>query len=99
VTKTIIQFAWKNTLEFDANTVVVDCRVLKNPFDRRLTDEAIRHRATQLLGFTRLVDQGVRELQTNDTIFVGCTHGRHRSWAVADAIAAKTGATIQRPPA
>ncbi len=89
----IIQFAFKNGQP--VGPPVIDCRIIPNPYSlaRADADRLALVRADPQ--FERLVQAGVGALERgHPEIAVGCQFGRHRSRAVAQEIAARTGAEI-----
>lgn len=93
--KTIVQFGYKDVVESSlAGYPVVDCRVIRNPFVRNVPDEVLIERVRKAVGFEDVVKLGVQLIASNDRIYVGCLYGKHRSGAVAQEIAARTGARI-----
>ena len=98
MTKTIKQFGFKNITDpFKLKGLpVLDCRVIKNPFVRGLPDAFMIEVVRKHPLFEQVVQEGVQLLAKHDTIFVGCLFGKHRSGAVSQEIAARTGATITR---
>jgi len=95
MSKTIIQFGYINK---HPEGPAIDCRVIPNPYKKGATLPEATYRArvrTHPL-FLTLVNHGVQMLEDHDTLWVGCLYGVHRSGAVAEEIAAITGATIVR---
>ena len=96
--KTIVQFGFRNILHsMLQGKVVLDCRVLRNPYKPGVPDETLIARVEQDPLFKALVARGV-DLLTNhyDRLYIGCEFGRHRSGAVAHAIQSATGAEIRK---
>lgn len=93
MTKTIVQFAFKQLQPHGLPTI--DCRVLPNPYQKGIPDTVLRERVRALPNFEDVVNAGVELLSEKDKIWVGCLYGRHRSVAVAEEIAKRTGATVQ----
>lgn len=95
--KKIVQFGF---VRVDASSIpkeqLVDCRTLKNPYNKVDSDDTLRHKVRMSPGFMGKVSDGVALLAQYDTIYVGCTYGRHRSYAVAEEIMAYVDATIER---
>jgi RNase adaptor protein for sRNA GlmZ degradation len=97
MSKQIYQFGFKNVDENKLRgEAVLDCRIIKNPFVRGIPDAVLIEKVRTNPLFEQVVKQGVQMLKTNDSIFVGCLFGKHRSGAVAQEIAARTGAIILR---
>jgi RNase adaptor protein for sRNA GlmZ degradation len=96
--KQIVQFSYKLDGGPPAGMPVIDCRVIANPYSKASTDAARIELVEKHPAFPVLVETGVELLALRNTIAVGCTWGRHRSGAVARAIAARTGAKIERLP-
>ena len=93
--KTIYQLSFKYN-NFPKGVPVVDCRVIENPYKRYLTDkarmEAVRHDPK----FNGLVEKAIEYLGANDEVVIACTHGKHRSGAVAEEVAKRVGAKIRK---
>ena len=90
---TILQYSFKYDEIPDA-APIVDCRVIDNPY-RKFKHEEDRYQAVRRSPkFESLVIKGVKLLQLTDIIVVACAYGKHRSGAVAEEIAKRTGATI-----
>lgn len=96
--KRVIQFSYKLDGGPPEGVPVIDCRVIQNPYRMANTDAARIELVEKHPAFPVLVEVGVGVLGVQDAIAVGCTWGRHRSGAVARAIAALTGATVERLP-
>lgn len=62
---------------------IVDCRGMQNPFSDKLTDEEKIENISQDPMFKVLVQMVVSVALYKD-VAVGCTHGKHRSVAVAN---------------
>ncbi len=75
---------------------IVDCRVIRNPFKRFLTDKARKEAVRNDRKFNDLVEKAITLLQENDEIVIACTHGRHRSGAIAEEVALRTNAKIRK---
>ena len=96
MSKTIIQFGFRNVLHsMLQGKIVVDCRVLRNPYKHGVPDEQLREQVTQDPKFHEIVSRATSLLQQYDRVYIGCEFGRHRSGAVARAVAAATGADIK----
>jgi len=96
--KRVIQFSYKLDGSPPEGVPVIDCRVIQNPYRQADTDAARIELVKKHSAFLVLVETGVGVLAVQDAIAVGCTWGRHRSGAVARAIATRTGATVERMP-
>ena len=97
MSKVIVQFGFKFIdKERLYGIPVLDCRVLKNPFSKFLSDEAQKQIVRDNPHFKEVVDAGMQLLAKHDKIFVGCLYGKHRSGAVAEELARLTGASIKR---
>lgn len=83
--KVIYQLGFKVD-KIPKNLPIVDCRVIKNPFSRSLSDGEIIKKVYKDRHFRGLVEQGLELLRENDVIVVACLYGKHRSWAVADMV-------------
>lgn len=95
--KTIIQFAFTKVDESELpEELVVDCRCIRNPYRKGVADGVLRAEVRKSAGFLEAVFKGVALLEKSDVIYVGCAYGRHRSVAVAEEIAVRTGAVIER---
>ena len=94
MSKTIIQFGYKNSNTMPKDIPLVDCRVLRNPYIPGVADDILKEKVKYLPGFGDMVKAGVFLLRTNDTIGIGCLYGKHRSGAVAESIAKLIGAKI-----
>ena len=93
--KLIHQFGFKHVIHADLeNLPVLDCRVIPNPYNPRLTDEAAMQLVRDNKLFEQVVQEGLQLLAANDTIYCGCLFGKHRSGAVAQELAKRTGAKI-----
>lgn len=94
--KVIYQFGVKN---FDVTTLGnmprLDCRILPNPFIRGVSDEILKETVKKLPAFAGLVSEGVKLLETHNKLAIFCLYGKHRSGAVAEAVARITGAEIK----
>jgi RNase adaptor protein for sRNA GlmZ degradation len=75
---------------------VVDCRTIENPKRKRenKTDEQLKQMVRENPLFEGLVQQGMRVLEQNTEVWVGCAWGKHRSGAVAEEIVRRTGADL-----
>lgn len=88
----IISFGFKYGTPEPHNRLV-DCRVLRNPHNvpglKPLTgrDEAVQEYVRQDRKYTRLLDVAETGVKSSDIIAIGCFGGRHRSVAVAEAVA------------
>jgi RNase adaptor protein for sRNA GlmZ degradation len=93
--KTIYQFGYRNS-QPPEGFPTVDCRTIPNPWTRgdNASDEERKAKVRLDPRFESLVDHGVSLLESWDLIAVGCVFGKHRSGAVADEIAKRTGAEI-----
>ena len=95
--KRIIQFAYKKVdPAVEGWSPVLDCRRLRNTYRSGVPDELLKQLVREQNIFPTVVADGMAMLEANDVIYVGCAFGKHRSGAVADALAAKTGATIEK---
>ena len=94
--KTIIQFAYREIHQHKDMALTVDCRGLRNPWRYKVADTVLREQVRLDPSFESVVARGVHILNTHDTIYVGCQFGKHRSVAVAEEIAKRTGATVTR---
>ena len=94
--KTIIQFAYRDMQLQEDISSTLDCRDMNNPWRYGVADSVLRDRVRQDPKFEVMVANGVALLGTYDTIQVGCQYGKHRSVAIADEIAKRTGATVKR---
>jgi RNase adaptor protein for sRNA GlmZ degradation len=92
---TIKQFGFK-FVQPPEGAVVLDCRVIKNPFSRGIADQVLLERVRNSPGYAEVINQGLQLIAKNKEVWVGCLYGRHRSAAVAQELAAATGAIIQR---
>jgi len=93
--KYILVFSYKFTGPPVPAVPVVDCRVLPNPYSLGATPEARRALVRQLSGYESLVKKAVTLLALHPTIAIGCAWGKDRSRAVAEGVAALTGAEIR----
>jgi len=75
---------------------VVDCRIMRNPFRQGIPEDVLKADVRALPEFEGLVQYGMFHLNEVDVIYVGCLYGRHRSGAVAEEIAKRTGAVVQK---
>ena len=91
----IIQFGYKYQ-EPPVKAQVVDCRIIPNPWSPGISDVEAKHRVTSSGHFERLVARAVQLIAAGETVWIGCTFGRHRSGAVAEEVAKRTGAQIRR---
>lgn len=95
MTKVIKQFGFKH-YNPPKDVPVLDCRVIKNPWVRGLPDAFMIETVRKHPLFESVVQKGVQLLTDNDEIYVGCLFGKHRSGAVAEEIAKRTGAQITK---
>ena len=94
--KKIVQFGFKFIDPMKLKGVpVLDCRVIKNPYSKFLSEDAQKEIVRNNPLFNEVVAVGVQLLSEHDKIFVGCLFGKHRSGAVSEEIAKRTGAVIQ----
>lgn len=92
--KKIFVFPYKNPLCPPKKVPVVDCRRIPNRYTATATDETIKGWVRSSPHFMECVHEGIDLLKDHHTIYVGCSYGRHRSMAVAEHIAAMSGAEI-----
>jgi RNase adaptor protein for sRNA GlmZ degradation len=92
--KVIVQFSYRNSSSVPDGLPVVDCRSLPNPYQRYTKDEDLKNTVRQLPGFEGVVHHGMQLIAQHDIIYIGCAYGKHRSGAVAEELAARTGASI-----
>lgn len=93
--KRIIQFGFKNESPEAMNwSPVIDCRGMSNPYKRGQSDEHLKNQVKKAPQFMRYVKEVVEALREHDTVYVGCAYGKHRSGAVAEEAASRTGAVI-----
>ena len=91
----IKQFGFKFT-QPPEGAVVLDCRVIPNPFGRGLADQVLLEKVRNHPSFAGVIQQGMQLIANNEVVWVGCLYGKHRSGAVAQTLAHLTGASIQR---
>lgn len=98
MSKLIVQFGMRHHGDAAAKHEIplVDCRIIPNPYRRgaRVSDDEQRAKVREEPQFEGLVRYGASLLKRRDVIGVACLYGRHRSVAVAEEIAARTGAQI-----
>lgn len=98
MSKLIVQFSIKHHGDAAAKHEIplVDCRIIPNPWRRgdRASDDERRAKVREEPQFEGLVRYGTSLLARHKAIGVACLFGRHRSVAVAEEIAARTGAQI-----
>lgn len=96
MTKEIRQFGFK-FIHTDKliGMPVLDCRVIKNPYSRLLSEQAQKQIVRDSPLFEEVVQAGMQLLAKHDVILVGCLYGKHRSGAVSEELASRTGAIIK----
>ncbi len=96
--KTIYQFGFRNGPPKEEWGPVFDCRSLPNPFKRGVPDVQLRALVAANPRFPGIVQEAVSTLGQPgvQSIAIGCLFGKHRSGAVADAVAKLIGARIVR---
>lgn len=98
---TVVSFSYKFNVTprhwLRGHLLVLDARTVTNPYVHGESDETMRARVLDDRRAQRLVERGVQYLTDvpDGTVAVGCSYGRHRSVAVADAIAARLGVTAE----
>lgn len=91
----VYQFAYRRTsVEIAWMDKVVDCRLMPNPFRHGVPDDVLRQRVRNLREFEPTVARGVQLIAQHGVVYIGCLFGRHRSVAVAEEVASRTGARI-----
>lgn len=90
----IIQFGYNKGVP--KGMPVVDCRRIKNPFGRVKNDAEMEAWVRGDLYFERIVVEAVQLIASNQQVAIGCSYGRHRSLIVAEEVAKRTGAVIER---
>lgn len=94
----IIQFGFKKYAA-PKGAGVVDCRVIPNPWLASRSDKTLRKLVEADPQFEGLVVKGVELLAQHGEVYIGCLYGKHRSGAVAQEVARRTGAEIKLMPA
>ena len=93
MSKIIHQFGFK-WFQPPEGVAVLDCRILQNPFKRGTPDNILIETVRALDLFEVTVLGGMQLLAIHDEIYVGCAFGKHRSGAVSQELAKRTGAII-----
>lgn len=97
----VLSFSYKfNTVPMrleHEHLLVLDARTVKNPYVHGTPDEEMRRTVLHDPAAGRLIERGTQFLTDvpGGTVAVGCSYGRHRSVAIADAIAEFTGAPVE----
>lgn len=84
----IVQFAFKSRCP-PPGVVVIDCRVLLNPFRRGQSDAWHWEQVRKAVNFHEVVAKALLATATSKDVWIGCLYGKHRSVVVTRAVVAE----------
>ena len=97
--KSVMSFGYSNGIPEDVD-MIYDVRCFRNPYRRKSLrasdgrDERIRRYVLESPGVQEFIDEVIRFSAKEERVAIGCFGGRHRSVAIAEEIARRTGAYV-----